>query len=152
MAIVAISFQPDLVAVMSQFSQFHETLKKHIAFATEKSGSRLGDQMIEQMTFVNNSPGGLKDSVGVEMKSEYLAWIGSPLPYSWRRDRGFSGMTDSLGRFYPDDPGVLYAENALESESMLLDIATIYIDEVFAAWQECIGNLPSGVAAFASVA
>ncbi|HET8910673.1 MAG TPA: hypothetical protein VFN23_04370, partial [Ktedonobacteraceae bacterium] len=151
MALMAISFQPDLIGVMSQFSQFEATLKKHIAIATEKSAGRLGDQMIEHMTFVNPT-GQLADSIEVQMQSEYLAWVGSPLPYSWRRDRGFSGMTDSLGRFYPHDPGVLYAEYALESEAMLQDIASNYVEAIFAAWQECIGNLPGGTAAFVSAA
>jgi hypothetical protein len=30
---------------------------------------------------------------------------------------------------------------------MLLDIAQIYMDAIFAAWEECIGNLPQGTSA-----
>lgn len=37
-------------------------------------------------------------------------------PYAWRRDRGFSGMTDSLGRFFPSDPGSYYMEKTLMAD------------------------------------
>lgn len=143
MTVMAISFQPDLIGVMSQFSQFHETLRKHIANATERSASRIGDGMIAHMDF-QNPTGQLEDSVAVVMQSEYMAWIGSPLPYSWRRDRGFSGKTDSLGRYYEHDPGMFYAEVALDDTDVLLDVAQNYIEEIYRAWEECIGNLPKG--------
>lgn len=37
-------------------------------------------------------------------------------PYAWRRDRGFSGMTDSLGRYFPNDPGSYYMEKTLMAD------------------------------------
>lgn len=41
-------------------------------------------------------------------------------PYAHRRNDGFSGQTDSLGRFYPNDPGIYYMEFALQiSESFV---------------------------------
>lgn len=145
MTMISIGFQPDLIGVMSQFSQFHETLKKHIANATEKSAGRIGDQMITFMDwFFINPTGALAESVSVEMQSEYMAYVGPTLPYAWRRDRGFSGMTDSLGRFYPLDPGIFYAELTLDDSGTLFDVAQNYIDEIYKAWEECIGNLPQG--------
>lgn len=150
MAVMSIAFQPDLLGVMSQFSQFEAIVRKHIAQATRKSAVRLGEGMVNHMTF-QNPTGALADSVTEEIVSEYLAYIGSPLPYSWRRDRGFSGMTDSLGRFYPHDPGVFYAEAALDDEAVLLDIAQNYIEAVYAAWDEAIGSLPQGSVATMSM-
>lgn len=38
-------------------------------------------------------------------------------PHAYRREYGFSGKTDSLGRYYPNDPGVLYMTDTLESET-----------------------------------
>ena len=41
-------------------------------------------------------------------------------PYALRRNYGFSGMTDSLGRHFTSDPGIFYAEDALlEDESWI---------------------------------
>ena|SRR5450755_1678121 len=40
--------------------------------------------------------------------------VTSDLPYARRREEGFSGMTDSLGRFYPNDPGGFYMQQTLE--------------------------------------
>lgn len=39
--------------------------------------------------------------------------VGREIPYAHRRERGFSGMTDSLGRYYPYDPGIEYLGRAL---------------------------------------
>lgn len=38
-------------------------------------------------------------------------------PHAFRREYGFSGKTDSLGRYYKNDPGVLYMTDTLESET-----------------------------------
>ena len=154
MPVMSLSFQPDLIGVMSQFSQFQGTLKKHIATATEKAAGVIGDQQVAEMWMnFQNPTGNLEDSVGVEMQSEYMAYIGpQDVAYSWRRDRGFSGMTDSLGRYFPNDPGIYYAEYSISDPATLQAIAEIYTEEIYAAWQECIGNVPANTATFMSVA
>lgn len=38
---------------------------------------------------------------------------GSDLPYSRRREEGFSGRTDSRGRRYTNDPGAFYLKAAI---------------------------------------
>lgn len=38
-------------------------------------------------------------------------------PYAWRREKGFSGMTDSLGRYFANDPGVAYMEATLAADT-----------------------------------
>lgn len=150
MPVMGLAFQPNLIGVMSQFSQFEATLRKHIATATETAAGVIGDFQVGYMWATFNDPTGpLEDSVGVRMQSEYLAWIG-PDPseaasvYAWRRDRGFSGMTDSAGRFFPWDPGIHYAEESIKDPNVLMHVAEIYTEAVYAAWQECIGNLPKG--------
>ena len=149
MPTMGIVFEPDLIGVMSQFSQFQATLKKHVAIATEKSAALIGTTGQSYMNF-KNPTGRLEDSAVVQMQSEYLAWIGSPLPYAHRREFSFHGP-DSLGRMFPNDPAMLMFTHALEDESMLLEIAQHYIGEVQAAWMECIGAIPSGSAAVMSV-
>ena len=150
MATAAISFQPDLIGVMSQFSQFEATLKKHIATATEKSAALIGTTGQGNMNFMNPTQV-LHDSIEVRMQSEYEAWTGSSVVYAHRREFSFAGP-DSLGRMFPNDPAMLMFTHALEDEGMLLEVAGIYIEEVQAAWMECIGAIPGGGAAFVSVA
>lgn len=38
-------------------------------------------------------------------------------PYAWRREEGFSGMTDSLGRYYANDPGIHYMQYTLDQNT-----------------------------------
>lgn len=143
---VGISFQPDLLGIMSQFSQFEATLKKHIATATEKSAGLIGEGIQGYMDFKNPS-GDLEDSVEVQMQSEYMAYIGSALPYAHRREWSFKGP-DSLGRLFPNDPATHMGRKAIKDGSVLMGVIENYIEAVYAAWQECIGNLPPGTTTF----
>ncbi len=47
--------------------------------------------------------------------SPWLGVVGATnnVAYARRREFGFSGMTDSLGRYYPDDPGAFYLRDGL---------------------------------------
>ncbi len=60
-----------------------------------------------------HSSGALADSFGRSKRSGYRA-VGSDLPYSRRREEGFSGRTDSLGRTYRNDPGAFYLQRAVK--------------------------------------
>lgn len=61
--------------------------------------------------------GDLEDSILTDSSSTtWSAKVGSALPYTQRRERGFSQMTDSLGRFYAYDPGQFFLEDALASD------------------------------------
>ena len=49
-------------------------------------------------------------------KSVYGPWdaeLENTSAYGQRRNYGFSGQTDALGRYYPHDPGIAWAENAV---------------------------------------
>lgn len=45
-------------------------------------------------------------------------------PYAQRTNYGFSGMTDSLGRYYPYWPGIAWAQNAVANAQA--DVKLIY--------------------------
>jgi hypothetical protein len=45
----------------------------------------------------------------------------NPESYAWRREAGFSGMTDSLGRFYAYDPGIAYMDNTLTAQTSVAE-------------------------------
>src|SRR5712691_5153208 len=59
----------------------------------------------------------------------------NPSAYAWRREKGFSGMTDSLGRYFPHDPGIAYAENTLSAETM----------PIFGIFTDAVGQVISGM-------
>lgn len=63
-------------------------------------------------TFINPT-GPLEDAFEKDIEGTN-GIISNPMPYAWRRNDGFSGMTDSLGRYYPLDPGIHYMEFALQ--------------------------------------
>lgn len=128
---------------MRGFDSFESTLKKHVATAVEKSAGRVGDEMIKFMDwFFINPTGALAGSVGVDMLDEYSGTVGPTLAYSWRRDRGFSGKTDSLGRYYPLDPGIFYAELAIQDAATLLEVTGNFGDAVLKTWEELMGSMP----------
>lgn len=151
---IGISFEPDLIGVMSQFSQFDGILKKHLAIATEKSAGKIGDFQINYMWAEFKDPTGpLEDSVSVRMVHDYMAWIG-PDPgqaasvYAWRRDRGFVGKFDSLGRGPYSDLGIRYAEASILDVDVLMTVSEYYVEAIHNAWIECIGSIPPGAGAF----
>jgi hypothetical protein len=55
-------------------------------------------------------------------------------PYAWRREQGFSGMTDSLGRHFTNDPGIYYMEYTLENETDW--IRKTFSRSLDSAWKE----------------
>lgn len=71
------------------------------------------------MTFINPT-GPNEDALQESMDSPYEGWMGSDHPASRRLNWGFSGMTDSLGRYFAEWPigtysgGYLWAEHSIE--------------------------------------
>ncbi len=62
----------------------------------------------------DNPTGELADSIYPFVVSPTEMEIRVGVPYGRRRERGFSGMTDSLGRFFANDPAKPYLAPALE--------------------------------------
>ncbi len=61
--------------------------------------------------------GTLRRGINAYERSPWLGEVGviSAVRYGRRRELGFSGMTDRLGRFYPNDPGAFYLRDALQA-------------------------------------
>lgn len=61
--------------------------------------------------------GNLLRNIQGRVASPWIGYVGvtRSVPYARRREFGFSGMTDSLGRFYPNDPGQFYLRDALSA-------------------------------------
>lgn len=144
-----IAFEPNLLGVMSQFSQFTPTLEKYLATATEQAGGKIAEYGIDNMHW-KEPTGALEGSIAVVLQDAYNAQIGSDLPYALRREFGFSG-TDAIGRVIKNDPGAFFMTLAIEDPSLLQEVSEIYIDAVLAAWNECCGKIPPGTSASISI-
>lgn len=68
-----------------------------------------------------NPQGALEDAVDKDVPDSYTGTVFNESPYAWRREEGFSGMTDSLGRFYPNDPGIHYFATTLAQDTPQLE-------------------------------
>lgn len=48
--------------------------------------------------------------------NQITGWLMNTAPHAWRREEGFSGKTDRLGRYFRRDPGIHYMRYALQTE------------------------------------
>jgi hypothetical protein len=65
-----------------------------------------------------NPTGVLASDIVALMEAHFQSAVTSGVPYAWRREEGFSGQTDALGRFYPYDPGIHYMQNAFDDKEL----------------------------------
>lgn len=109
------SFDPGSLARITQLIGFKALLAPEITLALSDSGSKIVSdaQAITWQVFANPT-GMLASSIYFYVVSPTEVAIGVGVPYGRRREFGFSGMTDSLGRFYPYDPAKPYAAPALD--------------------------------------
>ena len=99
------------VARFAEFQGFYEMRRYD---AGQASLEALQREAVEYMDarFMNPT-GQLADSLEAQMLTPYEGQLGTNMPYARRREWGFSGMTDALGRYYPNDPGIGYMEAAI---------------------------------------
>jgi hypothetical protein len=62
-----------------------------------------------------NPEGRLEDAFEEHVYGPFTSELINPLPYAWRRNEGFTGMTDSIGRTYSYDPGIRYMQEAIDA-------------------------------------
>lgn len=117
------------LANIQAFAQWQPVLEDWLVPALGMSQNRLlSAAQAEMEAGFQNPSGPLGGKLGgsfprpMPIYSAHLPVISGALefdaPYAWRRDRGFSGMTDSLGRTFTNDPGIFYMENALEKNAV----------------------------------
>jgi hypothetical protein len=107
-------FDPASMRIAQRFVTWPLFFEPRMEWATTES---LDDLRVEAQNWMEahfmNPTGDLSDSLEMEVDSPFEGWMGTYSPYGRRRNWGFSGMTDSLGRYYPLDPGIAWAENAI---------------------------------------
>lgn len=111
----SMSFDPQSLAEIQQFYGFSVLLSDEVQQALNEGGTYLVASIQGSMHWKNGN-GDLEASIYAIHDSPYELQVGSNLPYARRRNWGFSGRTDSLGRYYRDDPGAFYMETGMAQE------------------------------------
>ena len=94
----------ELIAELGgKFAQLSAATKR----IEQKSAQRIAKRIPSNMHWKSGS-GALAGSFYASSRG-----VESDLPYARRREFGFSGMTDSRGRTYTNDPGAFYMRQTL---------------------------------------
>lgn len=119
---INLGFDKATLQRIESLALFNAILEPNLLDAHEKSLEDLqsGAESWMQASF-HNSTGELEGSFERLVESPYTSKLINPSDYAWRRERGFSGMTDSLGRLFPDDPGIAYMEAAITLENLSVE-------------------------------
>lgn len=118
------SLAPTSISEIAQLVGFAALLAPEVQAALSEGAQRVAEaaQAKTSQVFANPS-GALADSIAPLTDSPFEVQVQVGVPYGRRRELGFSGKTDSLGRFYPYDPAKPYLEPALqENEQAVLGL------------------------------
>jgi len=130
-SLLTIGFDPASMAEIARLFEFEAILTVEMAVALDEAG-----QIVTEAARANtwsafqNPTGQLASSLAAVPISPWEVGVQAGVPYAFRREFGFSGMTDSLGRFYPDDPAEPYAQPALDDNA----------DKVMALMEEAVAR------------
>ena len=117
----SMGFDPGSLAQIARLAGFSALLDPEIVAALAWSGELVVTTARANTWRVFANPtGNLADSIYFHMAGPMEAEVAVGVPYGRRREYGFSGMTDALGRFYPYDPAKPYLEPALEEDIPLI--------------------------------
>lgn len=116
MSFLDVSFDPQSISAIAQMYGFNVLLSPEVQQAMNDGGQTLVDALRNNMHWMNPT-GALSDSWAPLQTSPYEIQVGSADPKAARRNWGFSGQTDSLGRYYASDPGAFYIENGMAEAS-----------------------------------
>jgi hypothetical protein len=96
---------------------FSVLLEPPMEMAVKESIDKLAsDAAVYMWQNFKNPTGPLEGSLETAMLDRMAGWIFTVSPYAWRREEGFSGMTDSLGRFFSIDEGIHYMAETLNKD------------------------------------
>lgn len=132
-ALLTIAFDPASMATIARMFEFEAILAEEMAISTQEAGALVEAAAVANTwTAFQNPTGALAASISVVPVTPFEVGIAVGVPYGFRREYGFSGMTDSLGRFYPYDPAEPYAGPALtENEE---NIMVLFEEAVARSW------------------
>jgi len=134
-----IRFDPASMETIGRMALFDVYLAEEMAPAMEEAGKLVTEAAQENTWRVFAHPTGeLAGSLAPEPLGPFEVGMVAGVPYAWRRERGFSGMTDSLGRYFANDPAKPYAAPALDANA---DKVVLLMDRAIERTWERIGGL-----------
>jgi hypothetical protein len=132
----SLSFNPGFLSQIAQMAAFETLLSTEVQSAMSQAGSLLIASIRGNMHW-EHPTGALENSIQVVNDSPYEIEVGSSLPYARRREFGFTDMVDSLGRYFPYDPGAYFMLHAYEDTS----------DEVYTLIESAVSSVLNEIAA-----
>lgn len=120
----SIGWNPGSLEELVRLAGFSALLDPEITAALTKIGEMVVTTARANTWEVFDNPtGALADSIYFHVVSPSEVEVGVGVPYGGRREWGFSGKVDSLGRYYANDPGKPYLIPALyEDEPLAADM------------------------------
>lgn len=119
----SVAFDSESIREMALFAGVPVLFDTEIQGGMAQVGQLLTERMQEKTWEVFKAPTGkLASTIGMVQESPYAVQIKVGSPYGQRRERGFSGMTDSLGRYYANDPAKPYAQPTLDENTAEVEI------------------------------
>lgn len=117
MSSFSLGFDAASLIKLAKLARFKALLDPGLEYALYEAGEVIAQtaQMNTWLVF-DNPTGALADSIGVTAPSATEVDITSGEPYWRRRERGFEGMYDSLGRGPFHDPAKPYLQPAVDTE------------------------------------
>lgn len=129
-----INFGP-ILSIGQSMQNWPPVLEKHVAMAMSFSIAGL---QADAKSGAPYKDGNLYGNIQPYVFSPFKAMVYTDLPYSWRQEEGFTGMTDSRGRYFPNYPGTHYMRKALSKNKGTIRAA--FESEVYAAIAEVTGS------------
>lgn len=117
-------------------------LEAAIQLSLDETAKLLSDRtVVNTWIYFYNPTGQLAGSLYTTVEAPYARIIHVGVPYSRRREEGFSGHTDALGRYYAQDPGAHYMWNTLTESVDDDSIRAIWVTNLNAALARLGSNL-----------
>lgn len=116
------------------FANYERFLEPALLKAMESGISMLQAGASDYMWSHFKNPTGTTedDSWEVDVRGPYLAILGNTAPQARRLEYGFSGMTDALGRYYPEWPSGQYSSGYHWAEQTVI-LEKYKIQDIFQA-------------------
>lgn len=109
---LSLTLDSDAQNTIAAIAKLAGVMPRSSLFAAQAVGKVIVGMIPSETNWMN--PTGTLDTSFTVLARPYGAEAGSDLPYSRRREFGFSGKTDRLGRYYAHDPGAFYMQKTLQ--------------------------------------